>query len=153
MPRYNIEDWASRIIEACENSLSMAEASSKLPMNFKTFKKLAVKLGVYAPNQPGKGKTKNKSATAFKTQDILDGKHPGYKTHRLRERLLSENWKKHECENCKNSEWLGSPIPLELHHIDGNNSNNFLENLQLLCPNCHALTENYRGRKNKNKTE
>ena len=38
------------------------------------------------------------------------------------------------------------PIPLELHHIDGNNQNNNLTNLTLLCPNCHAMTDNYRGK-------
>lgn len=50
------------------------------------------------------------------------------------------------CENCGLSEWLGDPIPLELEHCDGNNNNNQKENLLLLCPNCHAKTEFYRGR-------
>lgn len=56
-------------------------------------------------------------------------------------------WK---CENCGLSEWLGELIPLEIHHKDGNHLNNLEDNLQLLCPNCHAQTENYRG-KNINK--
>ena len=42
--------------------------------------------------------------------------------------------------------WNGQTIPLELHHVNGNNKDNSLENLQLLCPNCHALTSNYRNR-------
>ncbi|MBO4465240.1 MAG: HNH endonuclease [Bacteroidales bacterium] len=50
------------------------------------------------------------------------------------------------CENCGLSSWQGVPIPLEIHHINGNNTDNRLDNLQLLCPNCHALTDNYRGR-------
>ena len=50
------------------------------------------------------------------------------------------------CENCSLSEWMGSPIPLEIHHINGINTDNRIENLILLCPNCHALTNNYRGR-------
>ena len=37
-------------------------------------------------------------------------------------------------------------IPLEVHHLDGDRMNNELSNLQLLCPNCHALTENWRGK-------
>ena len=56
----------------------------------------------------------------------------------------------HCCENCGLTEWMGKPISLEVHHIDGDSLNNELDNLQLLCPNCHALTENYRG-KNINK--
>ena len=52
----------------------------------------------------------------------------------------------HGCENCHLDSWLGNPIPLEAHHIDGNRLNNDPSNLLLLCPNCHALTDNYRGR-------
>lgn len=52
----------------------------------------------------------------------------------------------HKCEQCGLEKWLNQKIPLEVHHIDGDHKNNVLENLQLLCPNCHALTENWRGR-------
>jgi 5-methylcytosine-specific restriction endonuclease McrA len=41
---------------------------------------------------------------------------------------------------------LGNPIPLELEHKDGNCTNHNIENLELLCPNCHALTDTYRGK-------
>lgn len=37
-------------------------------------------------------------------------------------------------------------VPLEMNHIDGNHLNNRPSNLELICPNCHALTSNYRGR-------
>jgi 5-methylcytosine-specific restriction endonuclease McrA len=56
------------------------------------------------------------------------------------------------CELCNTSEWLGSPITLEIHHIDGNNKNNELKNLQILCPNCHSQTDNYRAKNIKKKT-
>ena len=52
----------------------------------------------------------------------------------------------HRCESCGLTEWLDKPIPLEVHHIDGKELNSELDNLILLCPNCHALTDNYRGR-------
>ncbi|MGV9696400.1 HNH endonuclease signature motif containing protein [Streptomyces sp. NPDC003470] len=42
--------------------------------------------------------------------------------------------------------WLGEPLPLEVDHIDGDWRNNRIENLRTLCPNCHAATDNYRGR-------
>lgn len=53
-----------------------------------------------------------------------------------------------QCECCHNTEWLGKPINLQVHHIDGDRTNNTLENLQLLCPNCHSYTDNF-GTKNK----
>lgn len=58
----------------------------------------------------------------------------------------------YQCEDCGLTTWKNQPIPLEAHHIDGNKCNNNLENLLLLCPNCHTLTSNY-GTKNKNKKE
>jgi hypothetical protein len=63
---------------------------------------------------------------------------------------LREHYKKltgiSYCERCKLETWQGQPIPLEIHHINGESRDNRLENLVLLCPNCHALTNNYRGR-------
>ena len=73
-----------------------------------------------------------------------------YQSYKLKKRLIAEGIKKPMCESCREFEWLEQPIPLELHHINGNNSDNRLENLRLLCPNCHALTDSYRG-KNKRK--
>ena len=67
-------------------------------------------------------------------------------SNKVRIKLLREGYKEHKCENCGLTEWLGQPIPLELHHKDGNRNHNEIENYQLLCPNCHAFTESYRGK-------
>ena len=48
-----------------------------------------------------------------------------------------------KCERCGLTEWLGKPINLEIHHIDGDRLNNSLDNLELLCPNCHSYTKNF----------
>jgi 5-methylcytosine-specific restriction endonuclease McrA len=57
----------------------------------------------------------------------------------LKKRLLDENIKEYKCEICAFREWLTQPIPLELHHIDADATNNRLNNLQILCSNCHSL--------------
>lgn len=60
----------------------------------------------------------------------------------LKRRLLLI--RKECCEKCQWSEKrLDGKTPLQIHHIDGNSKNNILENLLLLCPNCHSLTDNY----------
>lgn len=72
-------------------------------------------------------------------------------TYRYKLYLLKNGIKQHICENCKNTKWLETTIPLQLHHIDGNPKNNDIVNIQLLCPNCHSLTENYCGKNKKKK--
>lgn len=62
-------------------------------------------------------------------------------SHILKLKLIKE----HKCERCGCSEWIGQPIPLELHHKDGDHYNNSLDNLEILCPNCHALEPNNSG--------
>jgi hypothetical protein len=66
------------------------------------------------------------------------------KPEAIRKRLIEERG--HRCECCGLSEWLDAPIALESHHKDGNRYNNVRENLFLLCPNCHAQTDSWRGR-------
>lgn len=66
-------------------------------------------------------------------------------TH-LKERLFKEGLKKELCEICLRTEYLGTAIVLELNHINGNPSDNRLENLQILCSNCHSQTDTFAGR-------
>lgn len=67
-------------------------------------------------------------------------------TNSLKLRLINEGVKDYKCERCGRTEWEGEQIPLQLHHINGVRNDNRIENLQLLCPNCHALTDNYCGK-------
>lgn len=71
------------------------------------------------------------------------------KTYVLRHNLIP-----YKCNCCGFSgKWMGYELVLQLHHINGNNTDNRLENLMFLCPNCHSITENFAGRGLKNKKE
>ena len=116
--------------------------------NYRTIKRLIIDNEVDTSHFTGKGWNVGlvfKPKTSFSDQDIFV-ENSSYKcSWRLR-----EHYKKttgiHRCERCGLDTWQGEPIPLEIHHINGINSDNRFENLRLLCPNCHALTNNYRGR-------
>jgi 5-methylcytosine-specific restriction endonuclease McrA len=56
----------------------------------------------------------------------------------LRRKLLDNGHFEHKCYSCDLTMWLGKKIPLELHHKDGDHTNDALENLTVLCPNCHS---------------
>lgn len=75
-----------------------------------------------------------------------------YQSYKLKLRLFQENLKEKRCERCGRTMWQGFDIPLEVHHINGDNKDNRIENLSILCPNCHALTDSYRGKNNKSAT-
>ena len=79
-------------------------------------------------------------------KEILEGKHPQYQTLKLKKRLLKENILENKCVICGITEWNKKPISLQLDHIDGNGHNHKLENLRLICPNCHSQTDTYCGK-------
>jgi DNA-binding CsgD family transcriptional regulator len=64
----------------------------------------------------------------------------------LKGRLLNEGLKENRCEICGISEWQGKPLNMQLHHKNGDGHDNRLENLELLCANCHSQTDTYGGR-------
>jgi len=71
---------------------------------------------------------------------------PPISSYDLKRKLLAEGIFDPECATCGNTTWRDCPVPLELEHKNGNRYDNRLQNLELLCPNCHALTPTYRGR-------
>lgn len=141
---YNLEQLKVIIETAIKSSKSMREAATKTNLHFNTFKKYAIELGLYNPNQAGKNI--KKKMPKIPLNDILQGKHPQYHTYKLAKRMLNEGIKKHMCEECGITKWNNQLAPLELDHIDGNSYNHLYNNLRFLCPNCHAQTSTHRGK-------
>ena len=80
-------------------------------------------------------------------KDILvkDGEYTNMT--RLKKRVIAANLLPHKCSICGISEWNGRELVLQLDHINGDNRDNRIENLRLLCPNCHSQTETFCKRK------
>lgn len=108
-----------------------------------TSKNTIKKLGKVEHNMEKRQKARKKPLEEILTLDS------SYQSSKLRQRLLDESIFEYVCSFCGLSEWLGDKIPLELDHINGRHSDNRIENLRLLCPNCHTLTPTYRGKKRK----
>jgi rubredoxin len=124
---------------------SKAYMARQLNCNPKTINSILEKLGLsYDGNKSGKGLSKS-SNKGMSLLEYLE-KSKDIQSNKVRKKLLDEGYKEHRCECCGLTEWLDEPIPLELHHIDGDRNHNEISNYQLLCPNCHARTDSYRGK-------
>jgi 5-methylcytosine-specific restriction endonuclease McrA len=156
MSKHNQSNFTdAEFVEIVNSCPTMALAAKKLGMAYMTFKRKAIKLGCYKPNQSKKGVKCNEvygyRKNRIPTEDILAGKHPEIATYKLKIRLIREGYLKDECSICG---WNKKPegqefTPYELDHINGNPTDHRLENLRIICPNCHSLTETYRFRRGK----
>ncbi len=77
--------------------------------------------------------------------DLLVAESPASRLT-VKRRLLEEGVKARRCDECGLEEWLGRPLRLDLHHVNGDRRDHRLVNLRLLCPNCHSQTENFAAR-------
>jgi 5-methylcytosine-specific restriction endonuclease McrA len=143
--------------DAVKSSLSIRECLRKLGLkpcgaNYSTFRKRCQNLNLSTGHFIGRAYLRNGAHSwGVKIplcQVLVENRNCN--SNKLKERLIKENILENQCNRCGNSDWLEEPIALHLHHINGNHTDNRLENIQLLCPNCHAQTSNYCG-KNKNK--
>lgn len=92
-------------------------------------------------------------AFRYTTKDILSGLHENFKSSAFKKRLIDEGYKINLCEICGQTDtWNNQPLTLQLDHINGRSFDNRLENLRILCPNCHSQTPTY-GSKNRQKIE
>jgi hypothetical protein len=146
-----------QFIEAVETSLSYRQVLSKLGLkeaggNYSVMKQRIKRMGLDTSHMTGQGHLKGKTHEWTKKPIetlLVDDREHSYPSYKLKNRLLSEGLKQHKCECCGITEWNGKPAPIELDHINGNHHDNRLENLRILCPNCHAQTDTYRGKNKK----
>ena len=142
----------------CNESTSIRELAIKIGYkqdsggNIKMVKEMIKELNLNCNHFTGQSHKKNLGKIRTNTEDYLTNKVK-ITTHKLRLRLLQEKYFEEKCNKCGGTEWLGEKIPLELHHKDGIKDNNSLENLELLCPNCHVFTDTYKTKNWKVNTE
>jgi hypothetical protein len=74
--------------------------------------------------------------------ELLQLDKPRSRNH-IKRRLIAARLKRNRCEECGINRWRDKPLSLALHHVNGNKHDNRLENLALLCPNCHSQTPNF----------
>ncbi len=151
--QYSKEELAKAVAE----SFSMADVLRKLNLrpaggNYDIVKRKIKELGLDTSHFKGQGWLKGQKSPFIRQrtlEEILVEESTYVSTTHLRQRLLAEGIFEHCCLSCGLAEWLERPIPLEIDHINGDRRDNRLENLRLLCPNCHALTTTYRGKNKK----
>lgn len=141
------------LIEAVRESLSVREALARIGLvaaggNYKEFRKHVARLGLDISHFLGQGHRKGKGRKR-PLSDVLVRDSTHTNTNALRLRLLREGMLEPRCVVCGLREWQGQPITLHLEHANGKNNDHRLENLRLLCPNCHSQTETYCGRNKK----
>lgn len=120
------------------------EIARRLKCKYDTLKSRIDKWGLsHLKNQSSKGQKKAKSRVHV-SQHLIYGST--IHTYRLKQKLWRDSYKEKKCEQCGITEWQGQPVPLELDHINGDRWDNRLENLRILCPNCHALTPTNSGK-------
>ena len=142
MPRNDILERKQDILKWIEENQSKAFICRQLKCKPETLNSYLQKMNIeYKGNKGGKG---IRVCQNYKTAEEYS-KGTCVKSSVLRMKLIRDGVKKPECEICGISIWQGVVLPLELHHKNGNHFDNNLENLQILCPNCHSIQEGNAG--------
>lgn len=146
---WSVED----LRKAVKNSVSIRQVIGKLGLveaggNYEQIKRTIKENQIDISHMKGMGWRKNMKfafSPKIKTVDLLT-RDNHFQSFKLKKRLFMEGLKKPKCEICGWAEVSeDGRIPVELDHINGDRYDNRLENLRILCPNCHSLQPTHRG--------
>jgi Zn finger protein HypA/HybF involved in hydrogenase expression len=142
------------IRKAVKESYSIAQTLCKIGLkprggNYRIIKKKIKEFNIDTSHFTGQGHLKGKThqfIPLFPYEQILT-ENSHYQSFKLKNRLIKDNMLKNECSACMlEATWQGKEIKLHLDHTNGINTDNRIENLRLLCPNCHSQTDTYTGK-------
>lgn len=147
-----MRSWTDEdLIEAVKNTNYMAELLKymKLPCNsghYQWIKRHIAKLNIDINHwKTPIAKPPKRESSPLKTHLTVNS---NFLRHHLKNRLIKENIFIEKCFRCDITHWQNEKLSLHLDHINGISNDNRIENLRLLCPNCHSLTTNYAGKAN-----
>lgn len=141
--RIDILEREQEIRQWISENLPNTEIARRLSCKVDTLKSYYKKMGIeYSGNSARKGIKHREQKISI--EKFISGNSSN---SAKRKRLIEEGIKEEKCERCGLSQWMGQPIPLELHHKDFNHFNNNLDNLMIVCSNCHMQLHNYNNTK------
>ena len=142
-----------QLVAAIENSISVTDVLNHLGFknhgaNYKTIKKCIIQWNLNTDHFDRRASAiKNKKV--YSTQDIFC-KDSTYARGGLGKAVRKHKiFQAEKCSKCNITDWNNEPLSLQIDHINGINTDNRIENLRLLCPNCHSQTPNFSGRSSK----
>ncbi len=150
---YTLEQFT----EAVRTSFSKAGVLKKLNLdvsggNYKTVDNLVKKYELDISHWTGQGHLRGKSCEwakpTYEISELLTENNT-FQTYKLKQRLLKEGLIQNKCSECGVSDWNNKVLNMHLDHINGINNDHRLENLRMLCPNCHSQTDTYCGKNKK----
>lgn len=144
----NVELDLSQLVKECKSYAQVLKKMNLSPKggNYRILKRKIKEANIDTSHFTGKGHLRGKThdwAKKIPLENILT-ENSDYQSYKLKNRLLKEKLIENVCVDCGlTGIWNGKSINLHLDHINGINTDNRLENLRMLCPNCHSQTDTY----------